>query len=64
MGNPSDLCFIPASGSTTPINWTHVPEASKKALTKCYGYYWETDNFKPLPATVADLTKMFRGPIN
>jgi hypothetical protein len=59
MGNLSDLHFVPASGSTTPIDWTHVPEASKKALTECYGYNWETDDFKPLPTTVADLAKMF-----
>ena len=59
MGDPSSLCFIPASGSTIPIDWTHIPEASKKALTESYGYDRETDDFKPLPATVGDLAKMF-----
>lgn len=59
MGDPSSLRFIPASGSTTPINWARVPEASKKALTQSYGYDWERDVFKPLPETVADLAKMF-----
>jgi hypothetical protein len=44
----SSLHFIPASGSTIPIDWTHIPEASKKALTESYGYDWETDDFKPL----------------
>ena len=38
-----------------------APEASKKALTESYGYDWETDAFKPLPVTVADLAKMFDG---
>jgi hypothetical protein len=59
MGNPSSLRFIPASGSTTPINWARVPEASKKALTQTYGYDWERDVLKPLPETVADVAKMF-----
>jgi hypothetical protein len=59
MGDPSSLRFIPASGSTTPINWARVPEASKKALLDSYGYDWENDMTKPLPETVADLAKMF-----
>ena len=59
MGNPSNLRFIPASGSTTPINWDRVPEATKKALIDLYGYDWENDRTKPLPKTVADLAKMF-----
>jgi hypothetical protein len=59
MGDPSGLRFVPASGSATPIDWTRVPEASKKVLTEQYGYDWDTDKFKPLPVTIADLAKMF-----
>lgn len=58
MGNPSILCFIPTSRSTTPINWAHVPEASKNIIDR-YGYDWVKDVTKPLPETVADLAKMF-----
>ena len=60
MGNLSYLRFIPAPGSTTKINWTHVPEASKKAVER-YGYDWERDRPTPLPKTVADLVKLFNG---
>ena len=55
----SGLLFIPASASTTPINWTRVPEASKKVLLDRYGYDWENNAVRPLPATVGDLVKMF-----
>ena len=56
MGDPSSLRYAP---STTPINWTRVPEATKKTLLRLYGYDWENDTTKPLPETVADLAKMF-----
>jgi len=59
MGDPSSLRFIPASSSTIPINWTRVPEATKKALLEFYGYDWKNKTTKPLPETVADLAKMF-----
>ncbi|KAF8348818.1 hypothetical protein F5887DRAFT_947668 [Amanita rubescens] len=59
MGDPSSLRFVPAPGSTIPINWARVPEATKKALLKLYGYDWENRTTKPLPETVADLAKMF-----
>jgi hypothetical protein len=59
MGNPSYLRFIPTSVSKTPINWTNVPEASKKALTQSYAYNWEKDVPKRLPKTIAGLAKLF-----
>ena len=59
MGDPSSLRFVPAPGSTIPINWDRVPEASKKALLDHYGYDREPRTTKPLPETVADLAKMF-----
>jgi hypothetical protein len=59
MGNPSYLRFIPASVLKTPINWTNVPEASKKALTQSYAYNWEKDVPKRLPKTIAGLAKLF-----
>ncbi|KIL56232.1 hypothetical protein M378DRAFT_172856 [Amanita muscaria Koide BX008] len=49
-------CFV---SSTTPIDWTRVPEATKKYLIKQYGYDWATEEYKPLPATIGDLAKMF-----
>lgn len=60
MGNPSYLRFIPPSVSNTPINWTNVPEASKKAFTQNtgYAYDWEKDAPKPLPKTIAALAKI------
>ena len=46
----SYLRFVPASMANTPIDWSRVPEGSKKFLRK---YEWQ-----PLPTTVADLAKM------
>ncbi|KIK06034.1 hypothetical protein K443DRAFT_307464 [Laccaria amethystina LaAM-08-1] len=43
MGNPSDLRFVPSSCATTPIDWTKVPEASKKFLLEGWGEYFEED---------------------
>jgi hypothetical protein len=59
MGDPSDLIYIPASSAAVPIDWTRVPETSKKYLLDHYGYNWETDEHRPLPATVGELAKMF-----
>ncbi|KAM6499177.1 hypothetical protein JOM56_004685, partial [Amanita muscaria] len=59
MGDPSSLRFVPASQSAIPIDWTRVPEATKKYLIGQYGYDWETRNDKPLPETIADLAKLF-----
>jgi hypothetical protein len=59
MGNPSHLRFIPTSVSKTPINWTNVPEASKKVLTQSYAYDWKRDVPKRLPKTIAGLAKLF-----
>jgi len=61
MGDPSDIVYVPAPASTTPIDWTHVPEASKKFLLEYYGHDWGNDVDRPLPATIADLAKMFDG---
>lgn len=73
MGDPSDLRFVPSSCAATPIDWTKVPEASKKYLLDGWGEYWEDDpeaddpdyegdggtlKTRPLPATIEDLAKM------
>jgi hypothetical protein len=58
MGDPSNILYVPASSATVPIDWTRVPEASKKALLEGYGYNWEGVQM-PLPATIGDLAKMF-----
>ena len=72
MGDPSYLRFVPSSCATIPIDWTKVPEASKKLLLEGWGNdYSEIDaesdesDFEgsikklPLPATIDDLAKMF-----
>jgi len=61
MGNPSFLCFVPSSSATTPIDWSKVPEASKKFLLDGWGTDWsdpDTTKKRPLPATIDDLAKM------
>lgn len=32
MGDPSDHRFVPPSIANTPIDWSRVPEATKKQL--------------------------------
>jgi hypothetical protein len=59
MGDPSSLRFVPASQSAIPIDWTRVPEATKKYLIEQYGYDFDKGEYKPLPATIGDLAKMF-----
>ena len=59
MGDPSSLRFIPASSAATPIDWTRVPEDVKNYLIRYYGYDPATSKYKPLPATIGDLAKMF-----
>jgi hypothetical protein len=59
MGDPSSLRLVPASSASTPIDWTRIPEASKKFLLDGWGYDWENDEQRSLPATVGDLAKMF-----
>ncbi|EDR02030.1 uncharacterized protein LACBIDRAFT_332807 [Laccaria bicolor S238N-H82] len=64
MGDPSDLRFVPSSCATTPIDWTKVPEASKKFLLAGWTYYsYESDSegSGSLPATIGDLAKMLDG---
>ncbi|KAK2465461.1 hypothetical protein APHAL10511_002533 [Amanita phalloides] len=58
MGNPSYLLFVPASVVAIPIDWTRVPEESKGVMNQ-YGYNWTKRKYKPLPATVGRLAKMF-----
>jgi hypothetical protein len=41
------------------MDWTRIPEASKKVLLDGWGYDWENEVEKPPPATVGDLAKMF-----
>ncbi|KIL64211.1 hypothetical protein M378DRAFT_60717, partial [Amanita muscaria Koide BX008] len=59
MGDPSSLRLVPASESAIPIDWTRVPEATKKYLIEQYGYDFEKGENKPLPATIGDLAKLF-----
>ena len=59
MGDPSDLLYVPASAATVPIDWTRIPEASKKYLLDYWSYDWETKEHRPLPGTVGELAKMF-----
>ncbi len=54
MGDPSTLRLVPASSASTPIDWTRIPEASKKFLLL---HYWDAE--KPFPATIGDLAEMF-----
>ena len=50
MGDPSSLRLVPDSSASIPIDWTHIPEASKK---------WLLGNVQgPLPATIGELAKM------
>lgn len=60
MGDPSELRFVPASSSTTPIDWTQVPEDSKALLLKGWGYDWDKGARRDaLPATVGELAAWF-----
>ncbi|KAF8722722.1 hypothetical protein AX14_004936 [Amanita brunnescens Koide BX004] len=59
MGDPSTLRLVPASSASIPIDWSRVPEATKKMLLDGWGYDWENEVQRPLPATVGDLAKMF-----
>ena len=58
MGEPSYLRLVPASSATVPIDWSKVPEASKKFLLKGWGTDWATEKKRPLPATIGKLAKM------
>ena len=58
MGNPSWLRHVPASSATVPIDWSKVPEASKKFLLEGWGTDWETEKKRPLPATIGEFAKM------
>jgi hypothetical protein len=56
----SDLLYVPTSAAAVSIDWTRVPEASKKYfLDVGWAYDWETNMHRPLPATVGELAKMF-----
>ena len=58
MGNPSELRFIPASSAATPIDWSKVPEASKKFFQEGWATDWRTGKKRPLPATIGKFAKM------
>ena len=58
MGDPSSLRLVPASSATVPIDWSKVPEASKKFFLEGWGTDWETEKKRPLPATIGELAKM------
>ena len=59
MGDPSTLRLVPASSASIPIDWSRVPEATKKILLDGWGYDWENKVQRSLPETVGDLAKMF-----
>ena len=58
MGDPSYLRFVPPSVANIPIDWTRIPEASKKEIL-LYAYDWNKKKERPLPVTIADLAKFF-----
>ncbi|KAJ3500862.1 hypothetical protein NLJ89_g9602 [Agrocybe chaxingu] len=61
MGDPSYFRLVPASCATVPIDWTKVPEASKKFLLDDWGTDWsdpKMEKKRPLPATIEDFAKM------
>jgi len=58
MGDPSCLRLVPASSATVPIDWSKVPEASKKFLLQGWGTDWATEKKRPLPVTIGELAKM------
>lgn len=59
MGDPSCLRLVPASYVSIPIDWTHIPEETKKILLEGWGYDWENEVQRSLPATIGELAKMF-----
>lgn len=59
MGDPSALRFVPASIASTPIDWSRIPEATKKKFLERWGYDWMNEVDRPLPTTIADLAKTF-----
>ena len=59
MGDPSTLRLVPASSASTPIDWTRIPEDSKKFLLEGWGRNRAGKIDRPLPATIGDLAKMF-----
>lgn len=60
MGDPSALRLVPASSASTPIDWTRIPEDSKKFLLQGWVRHdQETGIARPLPATIGDLAKVF-----
>jgi hypothetical protein len=60
MGDPSDLRFMPASMANIPIDWSRIPEASKKKMLE-WAFDWDNEVTRPLPPTIADLAKMLDG---
>jgi hypothetical protein len=58
MGDPSDLRLVPDSSASIPIDWTRIPEATKKYFLKGWGYDWENKVQRSLPATIGELAKM------
>jgi len=58
MGDPSFLRLVPASSAAVTIDWSKVPEASKKFLLQGWGTDWETGAKHPLPETIGELAKM------
>jgi hypothetical protein len=58
MGNPSELRFIPALSAAVPIDWSNVPEASKKFFQEGWATNWRTGKKRPLPATIGKFAKM------
>ncbi|KAF8722725.1 hypothetical protein AX14_009633 [Amanita brunnescens Koide BX004] len=61
MGDPSTLRLVPASSASIPIDWSRIPEATKKSLLNNWGHGWvdASEAQTSLPATVGDLAKMF-----
>ncbi|KAF8814375.1 hypothetical protein BYT27DRAFT_7179530 [Phlegmacium glaucopus] len=59
MGDPSYLRFVPKSSAAVPIDWSKIPEESKKYFVKSWSRDWSTDKNRPLPQTIGGLAEFF-----
>ena len=58
MGDPSFLRLVPDSSANVPIDWSKVPEASKKYFIKGWCHSFNHPEVKALPATIGEFAKM------
>ena len=58
MGDPSYLRLVPDSSANVPIDWSKVPEASKKFFTEGWCDNYPRKKPKKLPETIGEFAKM------